>query len=166
MTKDSDSHLETLTAQAAHMREEAKETADTNQQAELQRAFQSAVQREQSIQAQEKQVTDLIPPGTTRDQLLERIREMRNVKVEEPHDYYMSPEQQEQLRLEQEMGRAMVAREEEKSQRAADIRAKTEVAEKGQGEMNPVHHPNPAQDEQYPAIKATLGKPNDRLKIR
>lgn len=157
MTKDSDSHFETLTAQSAQMRAEAKETALTQQQAESQREFQSAVQREQTIQEQEKRVTDLIPPGTTRDQLIERIREMRNAKIEVAHDYYISPEQQAQLDLEQATGRAAVAKAEAEAKRFADIRMLAERA--AQGEMVPVHHPNPGMDEQYPAIKPTLGKP-------
>jgi hypothetical protein len=161
MTKDNESHLETLTAQSAQMRAEAKETALTQQQAELQREFQSAVERERSIQEQEKRVTDIIPPGITRDQLLERIREMRNVKVEVAHDYYISPEQQAQLDLEQATGRAAVAKAEAEAKKISDARMLAVAVENArQADMTPVHHPNPSQDEQYPAIKSTLGKPS------
>ena len=161
MTKDSDSHLETFAAQTAQMREESKNTALQAAYAEAERKLQAATQREQSIQAEEKNVTDLIPPGTTRDQLLERIREMRNAKVEVAYDYYISPEQQAQLDLEQATGRAAVARAEAEAKKISDARMLAVAIENArQGDMTPVHHPNPSQDEQYPAVKATLGKPS------
>jgi hypothetical protein len=166
MDKETDS-LTHLSALSAQIREGAKDDALKQQQAELQREFQSAVQREQHIQDEEKRVTDLIPPGTTRDQLIARIREMRNIKIEEPHDYYMSPEQQEQLRLEQETGRAAVAKAEAEAQRFADARMMADVAEKARlGDMTPVHHPNPDQQEQYPAVRATLGKPSTPKQLK
>jgi hypothetical protein len=159
MDKDTTDSLAHHAERSAQMREESKDAARLHVQAEAQRALQRAVQREQSIDAQEKQVNDLIPPGTTRDQLLDRIRQMREEKVEIAHDYYISPEQQAQLDLEQKVGREMVAREEARQQQAAQARALTVAAADQQGEMVPVHHPNPGQQEQYPAIKATLGKP-------
>jgi hypothetical protein len=160
MTNEHDSRAH-LAAQSAQMRSEAKETALQQAYAEAERKLQAAAQREQSIKAEEKNVTDLIPPGTTRDQLLQRIREMRQEKVEEPHDYYISPEQQAQLEAEQAEGRRAVAKAEAEAQRISDARILTVAAENArQGDMTPVHHPNPSQDEQYPAIKATLGKPS------
>jgi len=139
------------------MREESKDVTRQQAKADAHSALQRAVQRELSIDAQEKQVNDLIPPGTTRDQLLERIRQMREEMVEVVHNYYISPEQQAQLGREQAAGRAAVAAEEARQQQAAQARALA-VADK-QGVMEQVHHPNPSQEEQYPAIKATLGKP-------
>ena len=160
MGNDTDAHAHNI-ARSAQMRAESKETALVQQQDELQREFKFAVQREQTIQDEEKRITDLIPPGTTRDQLLERIREMRNVRVEVAHDYYISPEQQAQLDLEQATGRAAVAKAEAEARRISDARMLTVAAENArQADMNPVHHPNPSQDEQYPAVKATLGKPS------
>ncbi len=160
MDKDTTDSVTHHTDRSAQMREEYKDAARQQAGAEAQRALQRAVQREQSIDAQEKQVNDLIPPGTTRDQLLDRIRQMREEKVEVAHDYYISPEMQAQLDLEQAEGRRMVAREEARQQQAMQARALTEVAEKG--EMVPVHHPNPGMNEQFPATKATLGKPTVR----
>ncbi len=166
MTNEHDSRAH-LAAQSAQIRTEAKETALQQAYAEAERKLHAAEQREQSIKAEEKNVTDLIPPGTTRDQLLQRIREMRAERVEEPRDYYLSPEQQEQLRLEQEEGRRMVAKAEAEAKRISDARMIAVAVENAsQGDMTPVHHPNPDQQEQYPAIKATLGKPNDRVKTR
>jgi hypothetical protein len=157
MTKETDSveHLAKLTAQ---LRKESEYNAQQQEKIEAQQKLQAAEQRELYIQAEEKKITDLIAPGTTRDQLLDRIRAMREEKVVEVHDYYMSPEQKEQLRLEQEMGRAMVAKAEAEAQRFREARALAAAA--AQGEMVPVHHPNPDQNEQYPAVKATLGKPS------
>lgn len=156
MIKDFDSttHNEERSAQ---MREESKDEALKQQQAEAQRVLHAAEQREQSLQAEEKQINDLIAPGTTRDQLLDRIRQMREEKVEEKHDYYISPEQQAQLELEQATGRAAVAKAEAEAKRFYDARMLAERA--AQGDTVLVHHPNPSQDEQYPAVKATLGKP-------
>lgn len=154
-TTDSVAHH---TERSAQMREESKDVARQQAKADAQSALQRAVQRELSIDAQEKQVIDLIPPGITRDQLLDRIREMRDEKVEVAHDYYISPEMQAQLDLEQKVGREMVAREEARQRRAAETRTLAVATDTGQGGMTPVHHPNPDQQEQYPAVKATLGK--------
>jgi hypothetical protein len=162
MNKDTTDSVTHHTDRSAQMREEYKDAARQQVGAEAQRALQRAVQREQSIDAQEKQVNDLIPPGTTRDQLLERIQQMRNEKVEVAHDYYISPEQQAQLDLEQAEGRRMVAAEEERRKRAAEVRALAMADQ--QGVMVGVHHPNPGMDEQFPAIKATLGKPSSAPK--
>jgi hypothetical protein len=158
MADDSKDSLTHHADRSAQMREEYKEHVRRRAQDQAQEALQRAEQRKLSIDAQEQQVNDLIPPGTTRDQLLDRIRQMREEKVEEAHDYYISPEMQAQLELEQAEGRRMVALEEERQQRAAQLRALTVAAADQQGVMVGVHHPNPGMDEQFPAIKATLGK--------
>jgi hypothetical protein len=156
MADDSKDSLTHHSDRSAQMREEYKEHVRQRAQDEAHATLQRAEQRKQSIDAQEQQVNDLIPPGTTRDQLLDRIRQMREEKVEEKYEYYISPEMQAQLDLEQAEGRRMVAAEEERQRRAAEMRALT-VADQ-QGVMVGVHHPNPGMDEQYPAVKATLGK--------
>lgn len=145
---------------SAQMRDEFKDEESKLAQEEAQRVLHRAEEREKSIVEDERRVNDLIPPGTTRDQLLQRIREMRQAKVEEPRDYYVSPEQQAQLEAEQAEGRRAVAKAEAEAQRLSDLRmVAVAVEQASQGDMTPVHHPNPGQQEQYPAIKATLGKP-------
>ena len=145
---------------SAKIRDEFNDNARQEEQAEAQRAAHRAEQREQTIQTEEKRVTDLIPPGMTRDQLLDRIRAMRNEKPPEvPHDYYISPAQRERLEAEQKAGREAVARAEAEEAKYREYRLKAEAEERAkQVTLTPVHHPNPGMDEQYPAIKATLGK--------
>ena len=158
MSDDSRNSLTHHSDRSAQMREEYKEHVRQRALVEAQEALQRAEQRKQSIDAQEQQVNDLIPPGITRDQLLERIQSMRTEKAPDTYEYYVSPEMQAQLDLEQTEGRRMVAAEEERQRRAAEVRALTVPAADRQGVMVGVHHPNPSQDEQFPAIKATLGK--------
>lgn len=151
------------TDRSAQMREEYREHVRKRTEEEAQREFDAALRREESIKEDERRVRDIIPPGMTRDQLLERIVEMRNVKVEEVEPvYYVHPDRQAQIDLEQAEGRRLVALAEAERKRMFDAMMQVEAAEKGV--MVPVHHPNPAQDEQYPAVKATLGKPHDRPK--
>ena len=159
MTKDTDS-LAHNTDRSAQMREEYREHVRKRTEEEAQREFDAALRREESIKDDEKRVRDIIPPGMTRDQLLDRIREMRNEKVEEVEPvYYVHPQVQAQIDLEQAEGRRQVALAEAERQRMFDAQMLAVAAEQArQGDMTPVHHPNPSQDEQYPAIKATLGK--------
>lgn len=158
MADDSKDSLTHHADRSAQMREEYKEHVRQRALADAQSELQRAEQRKQSIDAQEQQVNDLIPPGITRDQLLERIQQMREEKTPDTYEYYISPEMQAQLDLEQAEGRRMVAAEEERQRRAAEVRALSVAAADRQGVMVGVHHPNPSQDEQYPAVKATLGK--------
>ena len=91
--------------------------------------------------------------------LLERIRKMREVPAEPVYQGgYHSPEQKAALEAEQKAGREAVAKAEAAMARAQEARAKAEDEQRAnEATTVPVHHPNPSQDEQYPAVKSTLG---------
>jgi hypothetical protein len=161
---------------AARMRAASEEIAQLAAKAEIQRQAQQA-QREltaRHARADELEAkAGLIHENETREMLLDRIRKLREEKPAEiVHVGYRSPEQQATFEAEQKAGREAVARAEAEIERIRDYwRQQTETAAKQASgptpwTVSPVHHPNPSQDEQYPAVKATLGKPNDRPKIR
>jgi hypothetical protein len=97
----------------------------------------------------------------TRDQLLERIRQMREEKPVEiapvPH---RTPRQQAEYEAEVAMGRAMVAKAEAEIERNREVQRKIKADEAARvGTMTPVYAPNPSQGEVFPTSGATLGKP-------
>jgi hypothetical protein len=95
----------------------------------------------------------------TRDQLLERIRQMREEKpVEITPAPHRTPRQQAEYDAEVAMGRAMVAKAEAEIERNREVQRKIAADERERaGTMTPVYHPNPTQNEQYPVSGATLG---------
>lgn len=102
----------------------------------------------------------LIATGETRDQLLERVRKLReDIPSVAVKPLGMSEFAKAQAEIEAKAGREAVAKAERlqaeaKEQRervAAEIRAR-------EGSMETVHQPNPGMDEQFPAQGATLGK--------
>jgi hypothetical protein len=144
---------------AAKIREESerieREQVDA---AERQLAHQAAV--EAAARQEEVQRVELVSTGETREHLLNRIRSMRNEKpVEIVPVGYMTERQKKQLSDEQEAGRAAVAKAAKEAEEHRARWHQEEIAQQArEGEMRPVYMPNPSQDEQYPANRATLGK--------
>lgn len=147
----------------ARLKAESARLAKEELLAEANRAEQQAAQDRKTDKAEvahlEQQV-GLLSEGETRDELLERIRRLReDVPVGPLGPPPPSEAMRKQIEIEQEAGRQAVKAAEEQAERtrlareevAADIR-------KREGTMQEVHHPNPGMDEQFPANKATLGK--------
>lgn len=108
-----------------------------------------------------EKASSLLTGDETREQLHDYIRKMREEKRAEPSPPPPRTEgMMKELSAEQEAGRAAVAKAEAANayNREASEKAKAEQAAR-EGSMVPVFHPNPGQDQQYPAAKATLGKP-------
>jgi hypothetical protein len=102
----------------------------------------------------------------TRDQLLDRIRAMREDVPKEPERVgYRTQRQLDELKAEQEMGRAMVAKAEAEIEWGREVRRKMAEEDalrqraKEELRMQQVVHPNPGMNQEFPAQKATLGKP-------
>ncbi len=167
MTTDSIKHHE---QRAEQLREMYKQQEEVAKAAELKRLAEEQARNQQSrdreIEFLEVQV-GLVRPGETRDMLLDRIRKMREIKPEEPRYIGRTPAQEEELKREQEAGRAAVAKAEEQEEEQRKLRAKIEEEDnKRLGTMEPVYRHNHGIDVQAPAIKATLGKvqgPTTRL---
>jgi hypothetical protein len=163
MTADSIKHHEQRAAQLRAMYKEQQEEAnrvEAERLAEEQARDQQA--RDREVEFLEVQV-GLVRPGETRDMLLERIRKMREIKMEEPRYIGCTPEQEEQTKREQEAGRAAVAKAEAEEEKMRKLRAQIEEDERKRlGTMEPVYRPNHGQDVQAPAVGATLGKVNKR----
>lgn len=156
---DSITHLE---ERSAKIRTASQEAAHTAAHAEEDRVAQQAYRERASrlARADELEVqAGLIKENESREQLLDRIRKMREEKPPEiVHVPYRSPEQQKQFEAEQQAGRDAVARAEANAEYYRALREKIAEEERlSTAVMVPVHHPNPSQDEMFPAIKATLG---------
>jgi hypothetical protein len=157
---DSTAHNE---ERRARMKAEAEENAQAQTQAEDEHREKRA-ERELKSRTEEDQLltqhANLIAPGESRDQLLERIRQMRaEALAEPPAPPPLTEYMQQQLDIEQKAGADAVKKAAEEMERNREIRRKTEEEQaRREGTMNPVHHPNPGQHEQYPAQGATLGK--------
>jgi hypothetical protein len=96
------------------------------------------IQAENRETAEDKEIADfkgLPQPGETRDQLLDRIRKMREEKpVEVEAPVHRSEALQKDFDLEQEAGRALVAKAEAQRERYLELLAKEEAeGEKNQG---------------------------------
>jgi hypothetical protein len=148
---------------AARIRAEAaqheREQAEAEKKKVAHAAKQDAEARKVAVDDMEK--TALISSDETREHLLERVREMRNETTasEPPAPPPLTAGMQEALSAEQAAGRAAVAKVEAEQQRGREMRQKVEAEERERlGTMAPVHHPNPGQNEVFPANKATLGK--------
>jgi hypothetical protein len=136
-------------------KEEAKAQADRDEKL----AVQALKADDAEIRLMEQQI-GLLHEGETRDELLERVRQMRLDQAAEPvGPPPPSDFMQQQINIEQECGRQAVKKAEEELAASREAREKAAAEEKArQGTMETVHMPNPGQDEQYPANKATLGK--------
>jgi hypothetical protein len=149
----------------AKIRDESARIALERSEAE---ARQTAHRTSQDAEARRIEEDDLkqassnpnVEPGT-RDQLLERIRQMREEKPVEitpvPH---RTPRQQAEYDAEVAMGRAMVAKAEAEIERNREVQRKIAAEQQErEGTMTPVYAPNPDQSQMYPTTGATLGKP-------
>jgi len=84
-----------------------------------------------------------VSTGDMREHLLQRIRDMRNEKPKEVEPIGYTPDQLERLNVEQEAGRAAVARAEAEAERNRELRRKYEEEERQRlGSMETVHRPN------------------------
>lgn len=163
---DKDRILDSIThlgQRAEKMRTASQEAAHAAAHAEENRIAQAEYRDRAARLARadelETQIVSIVSEKETRDMLLDRIRKMREEKPPEiVHETYRSPAQQEQFELEQKAGREAVARLTAEAERYKALQAKADEEERAKSAvMVPVHHPNPDMDEQFPAIKATLG---------
>jgi len=161
-TKTSDSIL-SAQARAAMIREESarieREQAEAAEHQKAHRARQDEEGRKQA-DADLNRAAASISELESREQLLGEIRKMREDKpVEVAAVAHRTERMIQELNAEQEAGRAAVAKAEAERERNRGIATKIEDDERKRlGTMTPVHHPNPGQEEQYPASGATLGK--------
>ena len=109
---------------------------------------------------EEAKNVEIVASGETREHLLDRIRSMRNEQpAETPAPPPLTERMLAELNAEQTAGRNAIQRAEEMMAYNRKIADQVALAERERlGEMVPVYHPNPAQNEQYPASGATLGK--------
>jgi hypothetical protein len=144
------------------IRAELAETDRLKSEADAKQQQHQAEQQQRALEAEQESLRKsvaLVKNTDTRDMLLERIRKMREEKPPEYRPPPLSEADRKRLAEEQEAGRQAVARAQAEVDRLREQREQRERAERiREGEMVPVHHPNPGQDEQFPASKATLGK--------
>jgi len=148
---------------AAKIRAEAAQRE--REQAEVDRLKQEYAAKQEAearkVEDDDIEKASLLTGDETREQLHDYIRKMREEKPAEPPPPPPRTEgMMKELNAEQEAGRAAVAKAEAANayNREAGEKARAEQAAR-EGSMVPVFHPNPSQDQQYPAAKATLGKP-------
>lgn len=155
---DSVKHLE---ERAASIKAEddlnRQEQAAADKKQEADQVSRDQLARDQEIQQLEYRA-GLVRDGETREMLLDRIRKMREIKVEEPRYIGRSAEMEEQYKREQEAGRAAVAAAQAQEDKMRELRAKAEEDDdhKQLGTVERVYQANPSQDEVFPTIKATL----------
>ncbi|HEX6825732.1 MAG TPA: hypothetical protein VF077_05380 [Nitrospiraceae bacterium] len=149
----------------AQLKAESELQAQKQAKDEAKRKEDQAKRDKASKQAEEKDLTEqanLLEPGGSRDQVLERIRQMRDeppANVPPAPEGYRSEGMRQQLTAEQEAGRVAVAKAQEAAEAARVNREKAAAdTRQREGTMEEVRHPNPSQHEQFPANKATLGK--------
>lgn len=96
----------------------------------------------------------IVREGETRDMLLERIRKLREVKVEEPKYIGRNEELQKQFEAEQAAGRAAVARAEAEEAKLREMRARIEEEDRKRlGTMEQVYRPNEMEPKATPDMK-------------
>jgi hypothetical protein len=119
----------------AKMQTEAQAQAQEEAFADEQRAEDQVEREHKTREAEDKllvQYTGPISPTDTRDDLLDRIRAMRNEKPPEIKPLGRTPDQQKQFEAEQKAGREAVARAEAEEERLRPIRE----AARAEGEKN------------------------------
>lgn len=146
----------TIRAESERIEREQAAAADRQKD---HRARQDAEARKTEDEDVRKVAASLSDLGT-RDQLLDRIREMRNdVPVGTPEPPPLTERMLQALKEEQEAGRAAIKKAEAEIEFNRKIQAKFEADERERlGSMVPVHHPNPGMNEQFAASGGTLGK--------
>lgn len=98
-----------------------------------------------------------------REYLEERYRAIRADKPEPPKPMSMNERQRAQLAEEQEAGRKAAAYHKNELEMHQAARLAAQAAEAAtQAMLVPVTHPNPGQDQQFPASKATLKAPGKK----
>ena len=165
MTKERNTDsVDAMAERKAKIREESER---------IEREEAKAAERRQEVQAVQdlkadnaevkflKEQSALVSQDDTREMILDRIRQMRDdVPKGPPKPPPISEFMRQQIEIEQEAGRAAVKRAQEEMDRNRGIREQAARQQREyEGHMEPVHHPNPGQNEMFPASKATLGKP-------
>lgn len=166
MAKELPAHIITAEERAKKIVEEAaaieareKAEQDARRAAREKRKAEAATKQEiDSV----KDKFNIIGEFKTREELLDKIREMRenppappqfSPAVPPPLSEYM----QTQLNAEQEAGRAAVAKARAELERNTAIRKRIADEDKlKEGEMTPVHHPNPGVGTVFPTTGATI----------
>lgn len=145
---------------AARIRSEARRLEREQARAEAERKRRTVERDEEILRVEDEAIekVGLISSDETREHLLDRIREMRETGTQEPPPPPpLTERMRQQLEAEQAAGRAAVEKAEAEMEHARAMRERNEAEERARsGFMTPVHHPNPSQDEQFPANKATL----------
>jgi hypothetical protein len=136
-------HEETKLDSVRHHEERREKLrAESEERTKVEQASAAHVAENQEIAS----FSGIIRDGETRDQLLDRIRKMREVPPEPEREYYVSPNQLKQLSEEQEAGRAAVAKAQAEMDRylAARDKVEAEEAERGKkGADGPGASPQP-----------------------
>ena len=145
------------------MQAEYEEAERVRQETEERLKLEEAAREARIREEEAKQLTDkanLLSDIPNREILLDKIRKMREQgKPQEAVYPPLSPDQQARLDKEQADGRAAVAKAEAMAAENRERAAKVEAEERArQAQMTPVVHPNPSQNEVFPATGATLGK--------
>lgn len=139
---------------AAKIRDEAAkleaEQADREERQQQLRDQVDAIAR-----TQEAKNIEIVAAGSSRDQLLQHYRAMRenvpSLPVAEP---YRTPRQQAELEAEQAAGRAAVAKAEAEQALHRERWQREEAAEKAKlGTMEPVYRENIVQEKAFPAFR-------------
>ena len=163
MTEKTSDSIVSAQARAAMIREESarieREQAEAAEHQKAHRAKQEVETRKQADEDLNRAAAS-ISELESREQLLGEIRRMREEKpVEIAPVAHRTERMIQELNAEQEAGRAAVAKAEAERERNRANAARIEADERERlGTMQAVHHPNPGQNEVYPASGATLGK--------
>ena len=108
-------------------------------------------------EANRLELANLATNPDAREAIMDKIRAMRNEKPPEIVPMGRTPSMQAQFELEQAAGRAAVAKAEAEMAHNRELAAKVKAQEEArQAQLTPVYHPNPRQNEVFPASKATL----------
>jgi hypothetical protein len=157
--KDQTDSLNDMEERKAKIKAEAEEI-ERQQSEEEARQRQARIDRDLATsEAQAKSFEHqaaLVHDGETREQLLDRVRQLREAPAA---PVYVPPPptafQQAQINAEQELGRQMVARAEAAE---AEGRERRRIAEEEriarEGTMTTLQHPNPGMNEKFPTNKA------------
>jgi hypothetical protein len=148
----------------ARMQAESDEQAMEREAIEEERKEKQGERERKATEEETRLLTEqasLIKDGESRDQLLERIRQLREQAKPPgpPAPLGISAYQQSIREIEEEAGRQAVARAEANM---VEWRKNQEAAEKErlkrEGEMQEVRHPNPSMQEQFPTQGPAMGK--------
>ena len=155
MAKEKTDSVNDMEARKAKIKAEADEI-EKSQSEEEARQRQARIDRDLvTSEAQAKTLehhAGLVHDGETREQLLDRVRALREAPAAPA---YVPPPptafQQQQINAEQEAGRQAVARAEAEQERVNERRRELAAEELARnGEMKLVQHPNPGMGEPFP----------------